>query len=242
MPANGRLCVSAVPIAALDCGTVEAMWRLYARYYDHVDREVFGRDLAEKSLVFGGRDGGSGELTGFSTALFYQHRYAGTAVGIYFSGDTIVEPGYWGQTALHRAVVRTLLAWKMRHPLRPLYWYLICSGLRTYLSLVRNFPSHWPHHQHATPTWEAGLIDSLSRSRYGAAWHGGRGVVRLGAEQPALKRDVVPATPQLLALPEVAFFIRANPAYAAGDELAMIARVDARAVGGMVAKWLRKAA
>lgn len=242
MSANGRLRVSAVPVALLDGATVDGMWQLYAEHYDHVTRAEFDRDLAQKSRVFVGRDGGSGELAGFSTAQFYQHDYAGTQVGIYFSGDTIFRPRYWGQTALHRAVVRELLAWKLRHPLVPLYWHLICSGYRTYLTLVRNFPTHWPHHERATPAWERGLIDSIGRSRYGAAWRADRGVVSLGREQPVLKCQVAPFTPQVLALPEVAFFVRANPGFATGDELAMIARVDARAVGGMVAKWLRKAA
>ena len=36
-------------------------------------------------------------------------------------------------------------------------------------------------------------------------------------------------------------FVAANPAYARGDELAMIARVDVPAVVGMFAKWLRRA-
>jgi len=229
-------------LPALDGPTVDGMWRLYAEHYDHVTRDAFDRDLAEKSLVFVGRDGGSGELAGFSTALFYRHVYGGTTVGIYFSGDTIFCRRYWGQTALHRAVLRELVTWKLRHPLVPLYWHLICSGYRTYLTLVRNFPTHWPHHARPTPAWERGLLDSIGRARYGAAWCADRGVISLGREQPVLKRAVAPFTPQVLALPEVAFFVNANPGFADGDELAMIARVDAWAVGGMVAKWLRKAA
>src|SRR5207249_517085 len=84
-----------------------------------------------------------------STALIYRQRHAGRTVGVYFSGDTIVHPRYWGQTALHRSVIATLLRWKVRHPLTPLHWYLICSGYRTYLTLVRNFPGHLPHHERA---------------------------------------------------------------------------------------------
>src|SRR3989454_12613591 len=63
------------------------------------------RDLAEKALVFLGTDAGSGTVVGFSTALFYRQRHAGRRVGIYFSGDTIIHPRYWGQTALDRKSV-----------------------------------------------------------------------------------------------------------------------------------------
>ena len=241
MRQNGRLRVRAVPVPELTPATVDAMWRLYRDHYDHVDRTSFDRDLSEKTLAFLGTDEGSAEVVGFSTALFYRHRHGGRSVGIYFSGDTIVHPRYWGQTALHRCVIGTLLRWKLGHPFMTLYWYLICSGYRTYLSLVRNFPEHWPHHERAMPAWELGLIDSLSRSRYGDAWKARRGVISFGEAQPRLKTLVAPLTSAVLALPEVRCFVAANPAYARGDELAMIARVDVPAVVGMFAKWLRRA-
>ena len=241
MNATGVLRVRAVPTRQLSEATVSAMWQLYADFYDHVTYEAFQDDLAEKAFVFVGTDAGSGELAGFSTAVFYHHHYRGRSVGIYFSGDTIFRPRYWGQTAIHRAVTKQLLKWKLRHPLEPLYWHLICSGFRTYLSLVRNFPTHWPHHAHPSPPWERGLIDSICRARYGSAWKQERGVVSFGEEQPVLKSAVAPITPDVLALPEVAFFVARNPGYRQGDELAMIARVDAGAMLGMAAKWLRKA-
>ena len=240
MNRNGKLRVRAVPARTLDRAAIDAMWRLYDQHYDHVDRATFERDLAEKTLVFLATDAGSGAVVGFSTALFYRHGQGGRSVGIYFSGDTIIHPRYWGQTALQRCVSATLLRWKVRHPFTRLYWYLICSGYRTYLSLVRNFPEHWPHHQQATPPWERALIDSLSHSRYGEAWKPGRGVISLGEGQPMLKTAVAPLTTGVLALPEVRFFIQVNPEYARGDELAMIARVNMRAVGGMAIKWLRR--
>lgn len=230
MPRSGKLVVRPVPVTALPVDAIDLMWALYAGHYDHVNRSDFERDLAEKDTVFVGRDGGSGEVVGFSTARFYTQRFRGRDVGVYFSGDTIVHPSYWGQRALHGAVFRRLLSWRLCHPWTPLYWYLICSGYRTYLTLVRNFPNHWPHHERETPAWEAGLIDALSRARYPAAWQPESGVVSLGDGQPVVKACVAPFTPAILALPEVAFFARRNRGYARGDELAMIARVDLAAV------------
>src|SRR3989454_8496802 len=124
---------------------------------------------------------------------------------------------------------------------RSLYWYLICSGYRTYLTLVRNFPEHWPHHERVTPAGERGLIDALSRSRYGEAYDADRGVISFGDRQPMLKAVVATLTNSALALPEVRFFVEVNPGHARGDEPAMIGRVNARAVGGMALKWLRRA-
>ena len=56
-----------------------------------------------------------------------------------------------------------------------------------------------------------------------------------------LKTVVATLTNSALALPEVRFFTQVNPGHARGDELAMIARVNLRAVGGMALKWLRRA-
>jgi hypothetical protein len=217
------------------------MWQLYAEYYDNVEHEIFQRDLAEKDVVFLGTDGGTGQIVGFSTARFFLHRHAGRAAGVFFSGDTVFEPWYWGQTALHRAVLASFLTWKLRHPLTPLYWYLLCSGFRTYLILIRNWPTHWPHHERPTPDWEHGFIHSVGRQRYGDGWDPERGVLCMGKPQPVLKSGVAPASSELLALPEVAFFVQANPGHAEGDELAVVGRVDFKGVSRILAKWAKRA-
>ena len=226
MKRSGKLTVRPVPVSTLTAGTVDTMWKLYSDHYANVNRADFERDLEEKKIVFLGRDRGSREVVGFSTALFYKHRCRRRTVGIYFSGDTIIHPAYWGQRALHRTVFLHLLRWRLRHPLTPLYWYLICSGYRTYLTLVRNFPNHWPHHERKTPAWEAQLIHSISRARYPDAWKPEAGVISFGDVQPIVKVRVAPFTPAVMELPEIKFFVRVNPGHARGDELAMIGKVD----------------
>jgi hypothetical protein len=230
--------VDQVPVEMVTRDVVAAMWHLYDEHYDNVHRSVFEADLLEKSSVFLARDAVSGTLVGFSTAMVYRHRYRGRDVGVYFSGDTVLRPAYWGQRALHQAVFTMLLRWKLGHPFTPLYWHLICSGYRTYLAMVRNFPTHWPNHLRTTPPWEARLIDSICRERFGVAWKPDSGVISFEGAQPVVKTTVAPLTPEVMALPEVAFFARMNPGLLAGDELAMIGRVDIAAVRSMVARAL----
>jgi hypothetical protein len=240
MTPSPKLRVRPVRVGRLTSDQIDRMWKLYADHYDHVTRDAFDRDLGEKTLVFLGIDAASKEIVGFSTARIYRHHYGGRWVGVYFSGDTVVLPQYWGQRALHNCVFATLVRWKLRHPFTPLYWHLICSGYRTYLTLVRNFPEHWPHHARATPRWERGLIDSICRERYGGAWRAERGVISFGEVQPVLKQAVAPFTSRVLSLPEVRFFVEANPGHAKGDELAMIARVNLQAGIQVLGKWLRR--
>ena len=238
MQRTGKLAVTSVPVRALNRDLIEQMWTLYAGHYDHVRRDTFDADLFGKDRVFLGRDTGTGELVGFSTATIYSHRESGRKIGVCFSGDTIFLPKYWGQRTLHRAMALWLLGWKLTHPRVPLYWFLICHGYRTYLSMVRNFPEHWPHFERGLPEAKRALIDSLGRERFGACWNGERGVVRFGKEQPVLRATVAPFTGAVLDLPEIRFFVTANPGYAEGDELAMIGQVNIAFVGGLVRRLL----
>jgi len=238
MQSTGKLTVTSVPVRALDRGVIEQMWALYTGHYDHVRRDTFDADLFAKDRVFLGRDTGTGALVGFSTATIYLHRESGRKIGACFSGDTIFLPEYWGQRALHRAMALWLLGWKLTHPRVPLYWFLICHGYRTYLSMVRNFPEHWPHFERGLPEAKRALIDSLGQERFGGYWNGERGVVRFGREQPVLRATVAPFTGAVLNLPEIRFFVAANPGYAEGDELAMIGRVNFGFVLGLVRRAL----
>ena len=241
MPGTSRLLrVSEIPVADLSVRDQDRMWQLYVEHYDNVSRLAFDRDLAEKTCVFLGRDVVTGEVGGFSTARFYLHHSATRLVGIYFSGDTIILPRYWGEGGLHRAVMGAMARWKLAHPRIPLYWHLICSGYRTYLTLARNFPVHWPHHERPTPPEIRELLHSVCRARYGDAWRADRGVIAVEGPQPVLKAAVAPFTPAVLALPEVAFFVAANPGYADGDELAMLAPITPRAILHMALRQMQR--
>ena len=237
-PSAGRLRVRRVPVPELTSAQVERLWSLYERFYDNVDRPTFDRDLAAKDIVLLGTDLDTDAIVGFSTAVFFEHTHEGRTVGFYFSGDTVFLPRYWGQKGLHWATLQEWAGWKLRHPTTPLYWLLICSGHRTYLSLVRNFPTYWPHHLRQTPRFERGLIDAIGRRRFGPSWDSERGVVSTGGVQPVFKAAVAPLDGGVRELPEIRFFLERNPHHARGDELAMIARVDASALGWMASRWL----
>ncbi len=229
MAKQRKMRVCRIAVSGLNHQTVDNMWHLYETYYENVDRNVFEADLSRKSMVFLATDRQSETVVGFSTGVTFEHEYRGRRVGIYFSGDTVMHPDYWGQKALHNAVCSYWLRWKLRHPSMRLYWNLICSGYRTYLTMVRNIPEYWPHHRIPTPQWEKGLIDSISRRQFGEHWRSAEGIVVTGNLQPVFKSRYAPFTRQVTALPEVEFFIAVNPGYARGDELSMIGRVDFRA-------------
>ena len=65
-------------------------------------------------------------------------------------------------------------------------------------------------------------------------------MISFGEVQPIVKASVAPFTPAILELPEVKFFVQANPEYARGDELAMIAKVDLTAARRVLGRLRRR--
>lgn len=223
---SGRLVGSTVAIEALSPGERDEMWELFRVYYLDVCREDFDRDLSEKDHVIVLRDGGDRSIQGFSTLKVYDQSVGGRRFRAIFSGDTIVDAAYWGQSALHWTFLRFLVRQKLRAIGTPLYWFLISKGYKTYLLLARNFPEHWPRHDRSTPTNAQAILDTLSRGRYGEAYDPTRGVLSFPEPHGRLRTCVAPLTEAELTHPDIRFFAERNPRHVEGDELCCLGHVD----------------
>lgn len=209
-------------VASLRPDEVETMWRLFSVSYAGARREDFDRDLREKHHVIVLKDAAR-TVQGFSTLLALETPGRWCAV---FSGDTIVAPGHWGQTALQRAFIWYLMAQRLKRGV-PVFWFLITKGYRTYLLLTRYFPTHWPRHDAPTPAFEAGLLDVLCREKFGDAWDREAGLLRYaGKDVCRLADDLADVPPRLLKDADVAFFLEKNPRWREGDELCCLAAAD----------------
>jgi hypothetical protein len=223
--ATGRLRASLAVPRELDRASREAMWELFSRYYADVRRPLFEADLEEKDHVILLRDEGDGSIRGMSTLKVSELVVGGRRVRAVFSGDTIIEAAYWGQSALHWAFLGYLVRVKLQTPFQPVFWFLISKGYKTYLLLARNFPTHFPRHDRATPAWEQAVLDELARGRYGDAYDAPSGILRFASAHGRLCERVAPVTDELMAMPDVRFFVEKNPRHARGDELCCIGRV-----------------
>ncbi len=208
-------------VRSLRAVELEAMWALFQASYDGARRVDFERDLAEKHHVIVLKDE-RGEVRGFSTLLAIEQPGQWCAV---FSGDTIIAPGFWGQTALQRAFIWYLMCQRLARGL-PVYWFLITKGYRTYLLLTRYFPTHYPRHDAPTPEFEARLLDTLCSAKFGAAWDAKAGLLRFQGEVARLTEALADVPDRLLKDPDVAFFLKANPRWKEGDELCCLAAAD----------------
>jgi hypothetical protein len=218
-----RLFARTRPVRRLSPGERDALWAIFARYYADVRREAFERDLDRKQDIILLHDSGDRSLQGFSTLEVYRRALGGRRFVAVYSGDTIIEEAYWGQSALQRAFVRYLLRTWLRTPWLPAYWFLISKGYKTYLLLARNFPGHWPRAARATPPRAQAILDLLARDKFGEAY--ADGILRFDVCPGRLKEGVAPIDPSLLADPAVRFFVQRNPGHARGDELCCLGEV-----------------
>lgn len=221
-----RLRGRTIPVVALDDPTRARMWRIFERYYVDVTPERFRSDLDAKHSVILLEDARDGSLQGFSTIQVLERELEGRRFRAIYSGDTVLETGYWGQGALRRAFVRFMFLQKLRRPFTPLYWFLLSKGYRTYLLMARNVVRFWPRHGQATPAREARRLDLLAREKFGDAWNPASGVVQFDQCLGRVRPGVVPLPPELRDDPDVRFFHQANPGHADGDELCCLGRLE----------------
>ena len=227
---GGRnLAGSVVPRESLTVAERDCMYALLSAYFVGTRRCQFGADLAEKESVVLLRDQETGEIQGFSTFMRIETEVDGREIVAFFSGDTIVAEQYWGESVLSRLWSRTIFAEAdcivARRPSRRVFWFLICSGYKTFRFLPVFFRRFYPSPEVRTPGEVQRILDALGRKKFGDRYDATSGIVRLEQATP-LRHGVASVTEQRLRDPLVAFFANMNPGHAQGDELACITEIS----------------
>jgi hypothetical protein len=225
-PSERRLEGEVRRVDSLSAGERDEMYDLLSRYFANTTRRRFDADLAEKEwavLLVDASPGpaSSGRVQGFSTMMRLETVVDGEHVVGLFSGDTIVEREFWGESLLPRLWSRHAFAVAATVEGARVYWFLICSGYKTYRFLPVFFRGFYPTFERPTPPETRRLIDAFGRLKFSSEYDAARGVVRLADAAP-LQPGVADITGQRLGDPHVAFFARANPGHARGDELACL--------------------
>jgi len=223
-----RLIGCAVPRAAVTPAERREMYDLMATYFSGTTRRQFDVDLAEKESVFLLRDSASCRIQGFSTSMRLNARIDGQEIVAFFSGDTIIAREYWGDSLLARLWSRNVFAEAdlitTARPSTRVYWFLICSGYRTWRFLPVFFREYWPNLYAPTLEHQQNILDTLGKQKFGEQYVPGAGVVRLRSATP-LRSGISDITEERLADPQVAFFVRMNPGHMRGDELACLTEI-----------------
>lgn len=241
---NKRLTASNIPVSRMTRALTDDAFALFQDAYTGADRARFERDLNDKQTIILLRDRATGQLRGFSTVRI-ERVQAPRRATVVFSGDTVIHRDYWGQKQLQVAFARLLLAQKLRAPHRPLYWFLISKGYRTYMLLANAFPRAVPRHDRPHDPVLRASLDALARERFGAQYDPATSIVRLAGQHEHVREGLAPILARHLANPHVCFFVARNPNHASGDELACLADVrlvDMARIGARLACALARLA
>lgn len=231
-----------VAVALVDARTRDAAFALFRTSYENTSRERFAHDFAEKQHVILLHDSESGALKGFSTVLVREVATPKGPATVVFSGDTVIDRDYWGQKQLQLAFARLLATLKLRAPGRPLYWFLLAKGYRTYLMLANAFPRSVPRAGVVDDAPMRALLDELARERYGEQYDAAAGVVRYATPHERVRGGVAPVTAEVLDNRHARFFIERNPDHAQGVELACLADVRLLDVARSALRFIRSRA
>src|SRR5882762_5089180 len=174
------------PATRLSLSDRRTLYELLERHYEHVSWTQFEADLAEKDAVIVLRDA-NGLPCGFSTQKVMHVTVDGLPVRAIFSGDTIIDPGHWGEQELGRAWCRYVGQVRAADPEIPLYWFLISKGYRTYLYLPLFFKSFYPNCEAPTPAFEQRLLDSLSATKFPNHYRRDSGLIEFPQSHGQLK-------------------------------------------------------
>lgn len=224
--ARRRLRATVVPVTAVDARTLDVAWELFDAAYAGAQRDRFARDFAGKQRVILLRDAGDGTLRGFST-VHAAPLARGIRGAVIYSGDTVIDPAYWGTKVLQRAFAGLLVRERLAHPTRPLYWFLISKGYKTYLMLAHAFPRAIPRRDEVENAELRRVLDLVARDRFGDAYDPATSIIRHAHGHEAVRPELCPAD-EARTDPDVAFFMDRNPGHAEGDELACLAHVRLR--------------
>lgn len=220
---------SVVPRERLTPADRDRMYALLSTYFDATCRTRFEEDLAEKESAVVLRDVNDGQIQGFSTIARMEMTVDTREIVAFFSGDTIVAREYWGETILSRLWSQTVFNEAdlivASRPLVHVYWFLICSGYKTYRFLPVFFREFYPCPSSSTASDLRRILDTLGKAKFGHEYDAASGIVRFTHASP-LRRGVADITERRLNDPMVAFFNRVNPGHALGDELACITRIS----------------
>ena len=217
-----------------EIGNRDVLFSLMDRHYERMDRSRFEMDLNQKegAIIL---ENESGKVHGFSTYQFLHTRFAGRQIIALFSGDTVVDKAFWGDSALFRTFGK-LLYQTMRNESN-LYWFLISKGIRTYQMLPLFFKRFYPSVDEETPDEAADLIRHLAELKYPGFFDAKSGLVKTRTYR--LKKEMADIPLNKRMNHHIRFFLDKNPGWRVGDELACLTELNPNNMKGTALRLIR---
>jgi hypothetical protein len=215
-----------IEVSTLSANDRHDMAELMDRHYANFVVESFESDLAEKQWVIQVFDPITDRLCGFSTQMLLNADTPSGPIRALFSGDTIVDRQYWGESTLMRLGGQLAMRTAEAFPGERLYWFLISQGFRTYRWLPVFFNEFYPRFDRSTPEEISLHLDALAKNKFGDRYDQSRKIVRRGPNDYCLRPGLGEITPQRIKDAHVRYFTEQNPGHTQGDELCCLAHLS----------------
>lgn len=205
---------------------LEGMYDVFKRYYRNTNIKLFKSDLDKKNGAFLVREKETDKIVGFSTILEMKMQINGKKVLGIFSGDTIMEDTYWGKNPLHFQYFFYFLKVMLKNPIRPVYWFLISKGYKTYLILANNFLNYYPCYNKENKHL-ADISTAYSRYLFPEYYNDKNRIINFGNNYQSLKGGVAEISDEMCEkFPKIAFFYERNPSWSKGTELPCVGKLS----------------
>ena len=146
-----KLIAKTIKVQSLRESQIDEMFKLFEIFYENVSFLRFKSDLFAKTKVIILLDTEK-RIQGFSTFYDFDFPHHQKNYRVLFSGDTIIAPTYWGTSALTMEFLKNMILLKLKYPTRPVWWFLISKGYKTYLLLANNFIQYYPCLLYTSPS------------------------------------------------------------------------------------------
>jgi hypothetical protein len=191
------------------------IWVLTQEFFE-VEREYAEAELRRRQTV--AQFHMNGALLGMAAIDTVPMELRGRKVVVISTAHVLIRENWRGRNLLQKLGWRVFLRTRLRHPLRPIYWFFDSFSYKSYLLLPRNFRTFWPRYDQPTPAGEAALIDVLANHVYGPAWRPERGIV-VRSGQKRMRETTAPLILARDSDPNLEFYATVNPGHPDGDML-----------------------
>lgn len=206
-----------IQVKNLSGAQMKSMYLIMAKYFDNIVESTFYGDLSKKEDAILLHDE-NGVIRGFTSLAIFPHD---EHTQLIFSGDTIIEKKYWGNSDLQPVWLKRALARAAGFDGKT-YWLLLSKGYKTYKFLPTFFNDYYPRADAETPREIQEIIDGFARRQFGDRYQNGVWV----AGKDFLKKDFAEISEARLKNKNIAFFLKKNPGYKNGDELVCAAELS----------------
>lgn len=225
MTATKSLSGEIIDISQLSLQQINDMYNLMNKYYENIKRDNFKKDLLEKRKVILLRDSIEEDIKGFSTLMLLEQEINGDDITALFSGDTIIDKEYWGESELPKWWGRYAFSLIDEMPDRELHWFLMSKGYKTYRFLPVFFNEFYPRRNVEFPQREKEILDALAYAKFPRNYNAETGIISFDGKKDHLKQGIADIDESRMKNQDIQYFVERNPNWQQGDELACLVRL-----------------